>query len=119
MLTERYLVDKFLRQAWRYDIDYDEARREVPLHLGYSTASATFDRIQADIILENKAKAWVCEAKVVMNPGAIGQALVAAEIYRELTERKKEIIPVVITSQAKRVLVWAAQRLKVRVIEVI
>jgi len=118
-VTERQLIDRFLKQAWRHDIEHDEVRREVSLHLpANGTIGAVFDRIQADLILENKTKAWVCEAKVVMDPGSIGQALVAAEIYRELLGRRKEVIPVVIAGQAKNVLKWVAQRLKVRVIEV-
>lgn len=116
-MTERQLIDNFMKRAWRYDINYDTVRREVPLTIGSGPEDICFNRIQADLILENKNKAWVCEAKVVMNPEAIGQALVASELYRELTQRRKEVIPVVITEQAKEVLKWAAARLKVRVIE--
>ena len=114
-MTERQLIDKFIRSAWRHDVFHDTERREVPLTVN---GDLVFNRVQADLILENKSKAWVCEAKVVMNPQAIGQVLVAAEVYREMTERKKEIVPVVITHQAKGVLKWAAERLKIRVIEI-
>lgn len=114
-MTERQLIDKFIKSAWRHDVFYDTERREVPLTVD---GDLVFNRVQADLILENKSKAWVCEAKVVMNPEAIGQVLVAAEVYREMTARRKEIVPVIVTHQAKGVLKWAAERLRIRVIEI-
>lgn len=115
-LIEIFLEDGHPKISWvRYE-------REVHLYLPKGeiledAKERVFDAIYCDLVLWGKHKAYVCEAKWVLNRAVIGDVLTALTVFKEL-HPDLEVQGVVIYREGKPILEWVCSKLGIEPIKV-
>ncbi len=112
---EKLLVSRFL--ALPQDrFPYVRFKRELNLSLRPGPESV-FDRIQCDLVLFGKKRAYVCEAKDELDRAVFGDVFTALAVFRELYPGY-EATPVIIYRKGKPILEWCAKKLGVELFQV-